>query len=93
MALRGPGVASIMRTRRQVSWLCNLVHLLIINLYWAGMYTCVCCNTALFPSKFKYDSGSGWPSFVDTHKKVFIRTVWDIHFYTIGLIFINVKIA
>lgn len=30
----------------------------------AGTYTCVACGAGLFYSVDKYDSGSGWPSYV-----------------------------
>lgn len=29
-----------------------------------GVFTCVCCGKPLYRSDSKYDSGSGWPSFV-----------------------------
>jgi hypothetical protein len=37
--------------------------------YWdhheSGVYKCVACESVLFSSETKYDSGSGWPSFYD----------------------------
>ena len=34
-----------------------------------GMFVCVACELPLFPSKFKFDSGTGWPSFFDALPK------------------------
>ena len=46
-----------------------------------GLYRCICCGTALYTSKAKFDSGTGWPSFwvpVDPHN---VQTVSDTSFF------------
>lgn len=32
-----------------------------------GVYRCAGCHSELFSSEHKYESGTGWPSFYDTH--------------------------
>jgi len=33
------------------------------DLHKDGLFRCVCCATALFDARSKFDSGTGWPSF------------------------------
>jgi peptide-methionine (R)-S-oxide reductase len=50
--------------------------------YWdhhaPGIYTCVCCNTPLFASDAKFDSGCGWPSYFKALNPEHVREKMDI---------------
>jgi len=42
-----------------------------------GIYTCVCCNTPLFASDAKFDSGCGWPSYFKALNSDHVREIVD----------------
>lgn len=52
--------------------------------YWnnhdKGLYRCVCCDTALFSSATKFESGTGWPSFWQPLAKENVEEIRDSSF-------------
>jgi peptide-methionine (R)-S-oxide reductase len=47
-----------------------------------GIYRCICCDTALFSSETKFESGTGWPSFWQPIAKENVRESMDL---TLGM--------
>ena len=52
--------------------------------YWdlhdKGLFRCICCDTALFSSETKFDSGTGWPSFYAPLAKENVEEKTDLSF-------------
>jgi peptide-methionine (R)-S-oxide reductase len=52
------------------------------DLHEKGIFRCICCDTALFSSTTKFDSGTGWPSFWQPIAK---ENVVETHDPSIGM--------
>ncbi|MFW2376431.1 peptide-methionine (R)-S-oxide reductase MsrB [Cellulophaga baltica] len=48
--------------------------------YEAGQYNCAGCDTPLFDSTIKFESGTGWPSFTQPIKENAIKYIKDTTF-------------
>jgi len=47
------------------------------SLFEPGQYSCLCCDTLLFDSAEKFESGTGWPSFTQPVKANVIAYKFD----------------
>lgn len=52
----------------------------LCSIYDEGKYNCICCDSPLFDSTIKFDSGTGWPSFTQPIKHNAIKYHKDVSF-------------
>ena len=52
----------------------------LCSIYDEGQYNCICCDTPLFDSSIKFNSGTGWPSFTQPIKENAIAYESDTSF-------------
>lgn len=50
------------------------------NQHGKGLYRCICCDTPLFSSQTKFESGTGWPSFWEPIAKENVTSITDRSF-------------
>ncbi len=55
-----------------------------------GIYVCACCGQELFDARYKFDSGSGWPSFTRPARDENVSTETDT---SSGMVRTEVKCA
>lgn len=60
----------------------------LCSIYEAGKYNCVCCDTPLFDSTIKFNSGTGWPSFSQPIKENAIKYIKDTSY---GMVRVEVQ--
>lgn len=54
----------------------------LLNVHDKGVFRCICCDTALFNSATKFESGTGWPSFWAPIAKENVEELTDL---TLGI--------
>ncbi|MBI3677754.1 MAG: peptide-methionine (R)-S-oxide reductase MsrB [Proteobacteria bacterium] len=53
----------------------------LLNEHGSGLFRCICCDTALYDSKTKFESGTGWPSFWQPISKLNAVEITDTSFF------------